>query len=50
MIKLPLYLMGLVQKGSAGRWYHSQKQELLGAMVAISFDSELSSIRSEKSS
>jgi len=51
MIKLPLYRLGLVGKCSAGKEVkrdHSQKQGLLGAMMARSFDSELNGIRAGK--
>jgi hypothetical protein len=40
MIKLPLYRLGLVQKGSAGkevRGYHSQKRRIPGGYVGEKF-------------
>jgi hypothetical protein len=52
MINLPLYRLGLVGKGNAGKEVkrdHSQKQGLLGAMMARSFESELNKIRAGKS-
>lgn len=51
MIKSPLYRMGRVGKNIAGkevRRYHSQKQVLLGAMMARSFDFELDRILRRK--
>jgi hypothetical protein len=47
MIRLPLYRLGLVGNGGAGKEVkrdHSQKQGLLGAMMARSFESELNGI------
>jgi len=52
MIKLPLYRLGLVGKNIAGKEVkrdHSQKQGLMGAIMAISFESELNKIRTAKS-
>jgi hypothetical protein len=46
------YRLGLVGKGGAGKEVkrdHSQKQGLLGAMMARSFESELNKIRAGKS-
>jgi hypothetical protein len=51
MIKLPLYRLGLVGKNIAGKEVkrdHSQKQGLLGAMVASSFDLEAKRIQAGK--
>jgi hypothetical protein len=48
MIKLPLYRLGLVGKGAAGKEVkrdHSQKKGLLGAIIARSFEFELKRIR-----
>jgi hypothetical protein len=45
------YLLGLIGKGIAGREVkrdHSQKQGLLGAMMASSFDFELKRIQAGK--
>jgi hypothetical protein len=52
MINLPLYRLGLVGKNIAGKDVkrdHSQKQGLLGAMMASSFDLEPKRIQAGKS-
>ena len=49
---LPQDRLGIVQAGSAGKdgsWDHSQKQGLLGTMMASSFESKLNKIMTAKS-